>query len=81
MFGGAAGYRPRVRSAYYERVYVHSPRGDRVNIGSRARFAKGRVSYVLYEVYAGFVRKSGGAREFASMVDANRDFRAELPEF
>ena len=22
--GGAAGYRPRVRSAYYERVYVHS---------------------------------------------------------
>ena len=23
-FGGAAGYRPRVRSAYYERVYVHS---------------------------------------------------------
>ncbi len=26
-FGGAAGYRPRVRSAYYERVYVHSPEG------------------------------------------------------
>ena len=25
VFGGAAGYRPRVRSAYYERVYVHSP--------------------------------------------------------
>ncbi len=24
-FGGAAGYRPRVRSAYYLRVYVHSP--------------------------------------------------------
>jgi hypothetical protein len=23
-FGGAAGYRPRVRSAYYRRVYVHS---------------------------------------------------------
>ena len=23
-FGGAAGYRPRVRSAYYERVYCHS---------------------------------------------------------
>ena len=23
-FGGAAGYRPLVRSAYYERVYVHS---------------------------------------------------------
>ncbi len=26
--GGAAGYRPRVRSAYYERVYVHSPEGQ-----------------------------------------------------
>ena len=26
-FGGAAGYRPRVRSAYYERVYCHSPEG------------------------------------------------------
>ena len=25
MYGGAAGYRPRVRSVYYERVYVHSP--------------------------------------------------------
>ena len=25
IFGGVAGYRPRVRSAYYERVYVHSP--------------------------------------------------------
>src|SRR6056297_764918 len=24
--GGAAGYRPRVRSAYFERVYAHSPR-------------------------------------------------------
>ena len=27
-FGGVAGYRPRVRSAYYERVYVHSPEGQ-----------------------------------------------------
>jgi len=27
VFGGVAGYRPRVRSAYYERVYVHSPEG------------------------------------------------------
>jgi len=27
MIGGAAGYRPRVRTAYYERVYVHSPEG------------------------------------------------------
>jgi hypothetical protein len=26
--GGDAGYRPRVRSAYYERVYVHSPEGQ-----------------------------------------------------
>jgi len=28
VVGGAAGYRPRVRSAYYERVYVHSPEGQ-----------------------------------------------------
>ena len=27
IFGGDAGYRPRVRSAYYKRVYVHSPEG------------------------------------------------------
>src|SRR6056297_2377554 len=26
VLGGAAGYRPRVRSAYSERVYAHSPR-------------------------------------------------------
>ena len=26
--GGAAGYRPRVRSVYYERVYDHSPEGQ-----------------------------------------------------
>lgn len=24
VFGGGAGYRPRVRSAYYDRVYHHS---------------------------------------------------------
>ena len=36
-YGGAAGYRPRVRSAYYERVYVHSPRRNMVNI----RFVRG----------------------------------------
>ena len=27
-YGGAAGYRPRVRSVYYERVYDHSPEGQ-----------------------------------------------------
>ena len=27
MFGGVAGYRPRVRTAYYMRVYTHSPEG------------------------------------------------------
>ena len=41
-YGGAAGYRPRVRSAYYERVYVHSPpRGDRGNIGAVGADGKG----------------------------------------
>jgi len=42
MFGGVAGYRPRVRSAYYERVYVHSLRGDRSNIGVQAGWEKGQ---------------------------------------
>lgn len=33
MFGGVAGYRPRVRSVYYERIYVHSPRRNTQDIG------------------------------------------------
>src|SRR6056297_3142446 len=41
MIGGAAGYRPRVRSAYYERVYVHSLRRDRSNIRGDRRYWKG----------------------------------------
>ena len=32
---GAAGYRPRVRSAYYGRVYVHSSRRSIPNIRAR----------------------------------------------
>ena len=34
-FGGAAGNRTRVQSAYYTRVYLHSPcrSPDRINIG------------------------------------------------
>jgi len=44
MFGGDAGYRPRVRSAYYKRVYVHSPRGDRSNIELEERFARQAVT-------------------------------------
>ncbi|GGX45772.1 hypothetical protein GCM10007385_11580 [Tateyamaria omphalii] len=32
MVGGAAGYRPRVRSVYYERVYVHSPEGQELDM-------------------------------------------------
>ena len=46
--GGDAGYRPRVRSAYYERVYVHSPEGhltdrqlDGATQGSAALIAHG----------------------------------------
>ena len=43
--------------------------------------APASVSYVLYDVYAGFVRKSGAVEEFAPNMDANRDFRAEVPEY
>jgi len=35
--GGDAGYRPRVRSAYYERVYVHSSRRSTLDIGASCR--------------------------------------------
>ena len=31
--GGAAGYRPRVQSAYYKRVYRYSWQASTVNIG------------------------------------------------
>jgi len=41
MFGGDAGYRPRVRSAYDERIYVHSPRGNSDNIGLKDMKLKG----------------------------------------
>ena len=34
-FGGAAGYRPRVRSAYSMRVYRHSRQADAQYIGRR----------------------------------------------
>ena len=37
MIGGAAGYRPRVRTAYYMRVYVHSPRQAPNRIGYKGR--------------------------------------------
>lgn len=43
--GGAAGYRPRVRSAYYERVYDHSPRGDRLKIGAQPQELKGKTGF------------------------------------
>lgn len=58
MFGGVAGYRPRVRSAYYERVYVHSPRRDKVNIG--ADF--GELKWPRVNVRDGRVAFDGAAR-------------------
>ena len=41
-FGGVAGYRPRVRSDYYERVYVHRPGlpPDKTNIGRAKPYRK-----------------------------------------
>jgi len=42
--GGAAGYRPRVRSAYCGRVYVHSPLRNETSIYSRdSRFSSGKL--------------------------------------
>ena len=40
-YGGAAGYRPRVRSVYSMRVYAHSPQGDTPDIGLRRPDEKG----------------------------------------
>ena len=65
VFGGVAGYRPRVRSAYYERVYVHSPEGHPLYRCSKW-FCKGVVlctfrkvcTAVSYEPYA---HKNGAA--------------------
>lgn len=41
IFGGVAGYRPRVRSVYYMRVYHHIPRGDALYIGAFRVIEKG----------------------------------------
>ena len=38
IFGGVAGYRPRVRSVYYMRVYHHSPQGNDLYIGGYGGF-------------------------------------------
>ena len=38
IFGGVAGYRPRVRTVYYMRVYHHIPRRDGLYIGHLMRF-------------------------------------------
>jgi len=59
-FGGAAGYRPRVRSAYYGRVYRHSPLRDSLNIGASARFIKGRAAYQC-PIFSMLVQGSAGA--------------------
>ena len=40
-FGGVAGYRPRVRSAYYMRVYYHSPRRNTLYIAPAYPILKG----------------------------------------
>ena len=39
-YGGAAGYRPRVQSAYYMRVYRHIRLPGRVDMGVTGEFCK-----------------------------------------
>ena len=48
LFGGDAGYRPRVRSVYYVRVYRHSPRRDVVNIGAEDTVYKDSARWRLW---------------------------------
>ena len=45
--GGAAGHCPRVRSAYYARVYRHSSLRNGMNIGPKALSEKNRLSALL----------------------------------
>ena len=45
--GGAAGYRPRVRSAYYERVYVHSPRRNTLEVSEPGRSFNAKARGIL----------------------------------
>lgn len=51
-FGGVAGYRPRVRSVYYERVYVHRQgrTPDIRNIGVSAAHRKERTGLCLAHI-------------------------------
>ena len=47
IFGGVAGYRPRVRSAYYMRVYYHSSRRNTLYIGRIDMIEKGERRYLI----------------------------------
>ena len=58
--GGVAGYRPRVRSAYYERVYVHSPRRDTYDISGSDDFLKRQLRFCMKT--SGFSRSSASIK-------------------
>jgi len=50
VYGGAAGYRPRVQPAYCKRLYHHSWQASRVNIGSLKGNGIGKVNFMITEL-------------------------------
>ena len=54
MFGGVAGYRPRVQSVYYKRVYFHSPEGQVICRGAAQKSQGVRCSGVIFRVFEEF---------------------------
>lgn len=61
--GGDAGYRPRVRSAYCKRVYIHSPKGQ---------FLYRAVARLLQTVWLDFLpKKAKGLRQAGQLNQIN----------
>ena len=66
MFGGVAGYRPRVQSVYYKRVYFHSPEEQVIFRGAAQKsqgvrclggvfyfFYRSRIKILYYQLLTG----------------------------
>ena len=51
MFGGVAGYRPRVQSVYYKRVYFHSPEGQGICRGAAQKSQGVRCLEAIFSIF------------------------------
>lgn len=68
MIGGAAGYRPRVRSAYYARVYVHSPEGHHEHMSDPWGCEGGKVILQAAAVYFFFAIRQNLGRQLQGVI-------------